>query len=161
MTLTVAVAHGVRRALLAQNIYTMKLVRRGHYMPEALQANAILVHHVEDLAMAAATVLPAVATVKDAASADLPTTSEYFVLAEGERVVGVVRRDTVRLETLDPASLLADIARRDFAVVAADMTLFELMPAMKRSRAEIAVVGVVTKAHVAEALAEGMEIFGD
>jgi CBS domain containing-hemolysin-like protein len=132
------------------------------------------VHHVEDLAMAAATVLPAVATVKDAASADLPTTSEYFVLAEGERVVGVVRRDTVRLETLDPASLLADIARRDFAVVAADMTLFELMPAMKRSRAEIAVVlapgatgagiavvGVVTKAHVAEALAEGMEIFGD
>jgi CIC family chloride channel protein len=174
MTLTVAVAHGVRRAMLAQNIYTMKLVRRGHYMPEALQANAILVHHVGDLAMAGAAVLPAGATGKDVASAELPWAPEYLVLAEGDKVVGVVRRDMAQLEALDPAAPLADVARRDFAVVAADMTLFELMPAMKRSRAELAVVlapvatgagvavaGVVTKAHVAEALAEGMEIFGD
>jgi CBS domain containing-hemolysin-like protein len=96
------------------------------------------------------------------------------VLAEGSKVVGVVRLDMAHLGTLDPAAPLADIARRDFAIVAADMTLFELMPALKRSRAELAVVlapgatgpgiavaGVVTKAHVAEALAEGMELFGD
>ena len=54
MTLTVAVSHGLRRLILEQNIYTMKLARRGHYMPQALQANAHLVHHVEDMTMATA-----------------------------------------------------------------------------------------------------------
>ena len=172
MTLTVAVAHGVRRALFAQNIYTLKLVRRGHYMPEALQANAVLVHHVGDLAMARAAVVPAGATCKDATRAELRE-PQYLVLVEGDRVVGVVRRDTAHLEALDATAPLADIAQREFAVVAADMTLFELIPVLKRSGAELAVVlapdatgpgiavaGVVTNAHIAEALAEGMEISG-
>lgn len=39
MTVTVAVSYGVRKAFMNESIYTMKLVRRGHYMPEALQTN--------------------------------------------------------------------------------------------------------------------------
>lgn len=60
-------------------------------------------------------------------------------------------------------------------LVRSDTTLFELIAAMQRGCAEFAVVlptepqpqdvssvlGVVTKTHLAEALAEGMEIFGD
>jgi CIC family chloride channel protein len=39
MTITVALSYGVRRLLSRQSIYTLKLVRRGHYMPEALRAD--------------------------------------------------------------------------------------------------------------------------
>ena len=43
MILAVAVALGVRRLLSRENIYTLKLARRGHAIPKALQANMFLV----------------------------------------------------------------------------------------------------------------------
>ena len=49
LTITAAVSYGLRRGLSAESIYTMKLTRRGHTMPQALQANAHLVRRVSDL----------------------------------------------------------------------------------------------------------------
>jgi CIC family chloride channel protein len=178
MTLTVAVSHGLRRLILEQNIYTMKLARRGHYMPQALQANAHLVHHVEDMTMATA------ASIRvDADGARLATTAgpdgpDYLVLCDGERWAGVVAREWADFVSESPptAASLASLGRRDFVLVRSDTTVFELIAAMQRAGAEFAVVlsdeaqpnggassvrGVVTKAHLAEALAEGMEIFED
>ena len=43
MILAVALALGVRRMLSRENIYTLKLVRRGHPIPKALHANMFLV----------------------------------------------------------------------------------------------------------------------
>jgi CIC family chloride channel protein len=37
MAITVAVAYGIRRALCRESIYTMKLARRGHAIPDALR----------------------------------------------------------------------------------------------------------------------------
>lgn len=37
--ITVAVSYGLRKSLLRDSIYTLKLVRRGHYMPQALQTD--------------------------------------------------------------------------------------------------------------------------
>jgi CIC family chloride channel protein len=178
MTLTVAVSHGLRRLILEQSIYTMKLARRGHFMPHALQANAHLVHHVEDMTMATA------ASIRlDADSARLTTIAgpegpDYFVLCDGERWVGVIARQWAASMPESPrtAASLASLARRDFVLVRSDTTVFELIATMHRAGAEFAVVladeaqpsdgassvrGVVTKAHLAEALAEGMEIFED
>ncbi|MBB6030788.1 hypothetical protein HNQ05_002182 [Oceanithermus desulfurans] len=39
MAITVADSYGLRKALLSESIYTMKLERRGHPMPDALQTN--------------------------------------------------------------------------------------------------------------------------
>ena len=41
----VALAIGVRRVLSDENIYTVKLVARGHFVPKALHANMFLVRH--------------------------------------------------------------------------------------------------------------------
>jgi CIC family chloride channel protein len=176
MTLTVAVSHGVRRLLLAQNIYTMKLVRRGHYMPEALQANAYLVSHVGEIKMATATTIRADDLGRLLATDGLGAFA-YDVIAHGETFVGVIERQWAaeHREALLQASPPTSLARRDFVVVRGDTTVFELIALMQKTKAEIAVVcatdggggavpnllGVVTKAHVMGALAEGMEIFGD
>ena len=40
MTITVAISCGVRRVLCRDSIYTKKLVRRGHFLPEALRTRA-------------------------------------------------------------------------------------------------------------------------
>ena len=37
MTITVAIAHGLRKMISNESIYTLKLTRRGHRMPSAMQ----------------------------------------------------------------------------------------------------------------------------
>jgi CIC family chloride channel protein len=174
MALTVAVSHGARRLLMTQNIYTMKLARRGHTMPEALQANAHLVHHVSDMKMAPAIVMAAGTAIEDA-TREAGAAPLYFVLVEAGKVLGVLSKDDVTACAAAPGAKLRDLARPDFVVVRDDTTLFDLIATFQRGGADLAVIaattgeargttkvfGVVTKAHVVEAIAEGMEIFED
>ena len=55
----VALAIGVRRLLSRENIYTIKLVTRGHVIPKALHANMFLVRHAEEVMDRDVLVLPA------------------------------------------------------------------------------------------------------
>ncbi|MGA8381522.1 MAG: chloride channel protein, partial [Stellaceae bacterium] len=49
MILAVAAALGIRRLLSRENIYTLKLVRRGHPIPKALHANMFLVRRASEV----------------------------------------------------------------------------------------------------------------
>ncbi len=59
MILAVALAIGVRRVLSRENIYTIKLVGRGHLIPKALHANMLLVRHANEIMDTNVLVLPA------------------------------------------------------------------------------------------------------
>ena len=59
MILAVAISVGVRRLLSRENIYTLKLVRRGRAMPKALHANMFLVRHAQEVMDPNVLVLPA------------------------------------------------------------------------------------------------------
>ena len=82
LTITAAVSYGLRRALIAESIYTMKLTRRGHTMPQALQANAHLVRHVSDLNLGAVLVMPADVPLSALELRDGPSAPEHVVAAE-------------------------------------------------------------------------------
>lgn len=47
--ITVVLAYAVRKALSRESIYTLKLVRRGHVVPEGLQAAMIAAHRVGEV----------------------------------------------------------------------------------------------------------------
>jgi chloride channel protein, CIC family len=176
MTLTAAVAYGLRRALSAESIYTMKLTRRGHYMPQALQANAHLVHHVSDLVLDPALLMPASAGLDGVSLREEPTAPRYVVLTDGARIEGVLSRNTAldRGEKFGPPGP-SYFGLQSHVTVSADATLVELLARMATSHASVAIVvpsraevdhatrilGIVTQARMAEALAEGMELFGD
>jgi hypothetical protein len=49
MIIAVAVSLGIRRVLSHENIYTIKLVSRRHFIPKALHANMLLVHQARDV----------------------------------------------------------------------------------------------------------------
>ena len=55
----VALAIGIRRLLSQENIYTIKLVGRGHFVPKALYANMFLVRRARDVMQKDVTILPA------------------------------------------------------------------------------------------------------
>jgi chloride channel protein, CIC family len=177
MLLTASVSYGLRRLIMSESIYTMKLVRRGHVMPEALQSNAHLVHHVGDVSLARADVVspdraPGTIDVED--SGDLPL---HIVVVDEGRVQGVISRDWARSHSSRwaKAARIGDLPQSNFIVVSRDVTVFDLIARMQRARAVVAVVaepapsadaapqvfGVITRGHIAEVLAEGMELFGD
>jgi CBS domain-containing protein len=95
-------------------------------------------------------------------------------------VTGVLPRDWVLAHPtkLRAARVLGDAALTDYVTVSKDATIVDLLAALVASRASLAVVvsplgakdaetgakrvlGVVSKATLAETLAEGMELFGD
>ncbi len=178
MTLTVAVAYGVRRMLLPQSIYTMKLVRRGHYMPEALLANAHLVHHAGELQLDAVALRERDAPVEPPADAAGRPTPAYYVVLQDGQVDGVVAADWLaeHPQRLAGARSWGELARRDFIRVRSDATLFDVLAAFAGCEADLAVVlaapgergidgsqvrGLISKSHIADAVADGMELFRD
>jgi CIC family chloride channel protein len=181
LTLAAAVSYGLRRALLADSIYTLKLARRGHVMPGALQANAHLVHQIADIAMAGVTVYSADASPGTLNFGDESAPS-HIAVVRNDTVIGVVARDWAlgHAALLQQAQKLQEVAQSDFIVMPSDDTVFDLIAAMQKARASLAVIvapasreaasslpvapqilGIVTKANLVEALAEGMELFED
>jgi len=81
MTLTVAIAYQVRKWLSPESIYTFKLVRRGHRMPEALDTNAHLFRLASDLMNVHISVVQGSLTPAELArkAAEQPS-FEYFLL---------------------------------------------------------------------------------
>lgn len=180
MTLTVAVSYGLRRYLCPESIYTMKLTRRGHYMPQALQANAHLVHHISDMTLDPATAMPSSTPIDQLDMSEEPGPPFCIVLLDGDRVTGVLPRDwaLAHPSKLRAAQKLGDVAQHDYVTVSKDATIVDLLALLVATHASVAVVvssphsgaagaaakrvlGVITKATLAEALVEGMELFGN
>ena len=115
----VAIAIGIRRLLSRENIYTVKLVDRGHLIPKALHANMFLVRHAEEVMDKSVLVLPAETDF----AAFLRETSaggfKHIVVTEGERIIGVLRVNTelrLGLESAYSGVRLGDIAQKNFTV---------------------------------------------
>jgi len=177
MTLTVAIAYGVRRVLCRESIYTMKLTRRGHTMPDALQANlpqrrvagSFMDTHLQ-------TVAP---DLPVAEFRDLVRKREdvgWYLVADGDEVTGVVSRDAVRdgLDADAAAGTVGDLAGRAFVFVTGETGLYDLASAIHAARAEVALVtdapdapraaqvrGVVSWQQVASSLAQTAEMFAE
>jgi CIC family chloride channel protein len=176
MTLTVSVSYGLRRYICTDSIYTMKLTRRGEYMPQALQANAHLVHHISDMTLDEATEMPANTPVAQFDMDEEERIPFCTVLVDGNRVTGVLPREWVlgHVNKLRAGATLGDGALKDYVTISKDATIVDLVALLMASHASLAVVlssvnpedtptvlGVVTKAGLAETFAEGMELFGD
>ncbi len=175
MVLAVAVGLGVRRMLSRENIYTMKLVRRGHPIPKALHANMFLVRNASD------------AMEKDFALVDEGVTFDEFlaqcvgrtgmrhvVVTRGNMIVGVLRVNTSLRQTVNAAGdvTMGTLAQRNFTVVRRSAVVFDVIARLWRRRATMGlvidgpgrpradkVVGVITKEHIADEVASSVRIY--
>lgn len=161
MTLTVAIAYGVRRLLFKESIYTFKLARRGHSMPEALETNAHFFRRARDLMDARIAVVSASLTPDGLLQqAQEQPGIEYFLLEGPVGIAGVSRRGC------GPTTA-------DFCALDEDLTLPDCLERMHRTGARIAVVsnggslesahikGIIAKDQLADALAESIERYAD
>jgi CIC family chloride channel protein len=175
MTIMVATSYGVRRLLCRESIYTAKLARRGHPIPEALHANVHLMRLAREVMEESFPVLEAEATLEEAAEA-LAATGErgFLVVAGGGRVREVASADAVlRAVTSEGrGASLAGLTGTRFVVADGGETLFELASRMRRRGAPVVVVtegegeggqrpvaGLVTRDRIAEVVAGSIDLF--
>ena len=94
MTITVAISYGVRKVLLKESIYTLKLARRGHYMPEALQTNFQHMRLARDLKNKTVAHLPS-NTTPDQLRKQLvePGATPLFLIQDDGQIKGVLTEE--------------------------------------------------------------------
>jgi len=173
MILAVALSVGVRRILSRENIYTIKLVERGHFIPKAMHANMFLVRHAKDVMDSDVLVLPA-GTDFDAflRQPEHKGTLKHVVVTDGDRIVGVLHVNTgIRhgLEGAYTGVTLGDVAQKNFTVAHEDAIAFDVIDRMWREDAAMAVIvrnavvaraadvrGIISKEHVADSVAESI-----
>jgi CIC family chloride channel protein len=171
MILAVAVAVGVRRVLSRENIYTIKLVARRHFIPKALHANMFLVRQASEVMDKDVLVLGAETRLDDFLKRPEHTGGlSHVVVTDGDRIVGVLRINTALRRGLEDRYTgvnLGQIAQRNFTVARADDVVYDIIRRMWRKRAAMAVVvrskhriplagdvmGVISKEHVADSVA--------
>ncbi|NTJ63090.1 chloride channel protein [Agrobacterium rhizogenes] len=176
MILAVATSVGIRRLLSRENIYTLKLVRRGQPIPKALHANMFLVRHAREVMDNDILVLQAEQSF-DAflRQHEHEARLRHIVVIKGSHVFGVIRINTgLRhgLEDRHTGVNLGDIASRDFTIVGTEMIASEVIQRIWRKNAFMAVVvrgrgvpreadvvGVITREHVANSVADGLKIY--
>jgi CIC family chloride channel protein len=176
MIVAVAMSLGVRRMLSPETIYTLKLVRRGQAVPTARHANMFLVRQARDVMDRDIEVAPAEASF-DAyvRRPDHGGRLRHVVVTQKGRLYGVIRVNTgLRrgLEEARTALTMGDVASRNFIVVAEDEVTVRVIRRMWRQGAIMAVVtrrgdtgigadvvGVITKEHVADSVADSVKLY--
>jgi chloride channel protein, CIC family len=174
----VALSIGVRRLLSRENIYTVKLVSRGHVIPKALHANMFLVRHAEEVMDRDVVLLPAETDF----AAFLRQTSaggfRHIVVTRGDRIIGVLRVNTelrLGLEGAYSGVRLGDIAQKNFTVSRAQDVVFDVVERMWRRSASMSivtkgsgrlprathVVGMISKEHIADSVAASIRPYAN
>ncbi len=180
MIVAVAVSIGVRRMLSRENIYTIKLVARRHFIPKALHANMFLIRPAGDIMDKNFLLLPQDMHFDDFLR--LPDEEHHMfrhiVVTNGDKIVGTVRVNTSLRRGLEGSFTgvtLGEVANKMFAVARAEDIMFGVISRFWRKKAAMVVVvrgsagliprvqdvvGVITKEHVADCVAESVRPYG-
>ena len=176
MILAVALSLGVRRILSKENLYTGKLVKRGHAIPRGLHANLFLVRSARDIMQRDVVVQNEATTFAQFLSlSESAGGLRYVVVTRLNRVVGVLRVNVDLRRAVgaaDASVTLGELARRDFTVVREDAVAFDIIARLRRKHAAMALVipraglpeanrilGVITMEHVAESMASSIGLY--
>jgi CIC family chloride channel protein len=95
LVLTVAIAVGIRRALIQENIYTIKLRHRGRPIPTMRHTNMYLVRQAKEIMARNFIVLPIDMPIADALAAVSEKGQVHVIAADGQRIAGFVRFGTI------------------------------------------------------------------
>jgi CIC family chloride channel protein len=175
MIIAVAVSIGCRRVLSAENIYSIKLLARRHFIPKALHANMFLVRRAADVMDNDILVLPdTMAFDEFLHQPEHGGRMRHVVVTHGDSIAGVLRVNTALRRGLEGAFTgltLGDVASPDFTIARADDIMFNVIGRIWRRKTTMAVVvagggivprksnvvGMITKEHVADSVAESIK----
>jgi chloride channel protein, CIC family len=141
LVLAVALSTGVRRALITENIYTIKLRHRGRPIPTIRHTNMYLVRQARELMNTDFIILPKETSIAEALAKIAGHPGMHIIVSDGPRIAGVARLaagsyvpDRLAGQTL--ASVMAD----DFVVSPDTAILNTIISRMNRRDRGLAIV---------------------
>jgi CIC family chloride channel protein len=146
MAVTVALSYGVRKLMFGESIYTMRLRRRGHFVPQALEASILRTRRAREFMDKLPSVSPADTWATVASS--LPAGAPMLMVREGGKILGLV--STASAAASPPGRALAGLASRDFVVVGEMDSLQDVVARMIGTTAASALVAAEARATSAE-----------
>ena len=159
--------------LREENIYTIKLVRRGHFIPKAMHANMFLIRRAADVMEKDFQVLPRSTGFDEfLRMPERDGTLRHIVVTDGERIAGTLRVNTSLRHGLEGAFTgvsLGSVASETFTIAHEDDIMFGVIHRFWRKQASMIVVvrgrgvprasdvvGVITREHIADSVAESV-----
>jgi len=168
----VAVAAGIRRVLIGETIYTIKLRHRGHPIPKERHINLYLVKQARDVMERRFIIAKAGTTLKEAMVAEDSDDLRAIIVEREGRIVGLVPpRSGLWLQSRLNPNIRIERFIESRMVICHDRDLLSLVLArLKRRRSGAAiifqgdhrprvgdVVGIITKRAIADAVIENYE----
>jgi CIC family chloride channel protein len=176
MTITVALSYGVRKALSAESIYTLKLVRRGHYMPEALQTNFHQLRRAHEVMETHLGSVPAETSLSAFARAALADSGAiWYLVTKDDAVTGLATKD-MALQAFGESGgdvPVGGIALHAYVVVPERATVGEVAGRLRATGSVAALVsrndgsvaaadvtGLITRHQLGDAVSQAADLFG-
>ncbi len=177
MVAVVALSVGIRRFICAENIYTLKLARRGRNLPKSLHANMFMVRTASDVMEGKVTTLPSSMLYEDFTSIHNKYGGQV-VICKGSRISGMFEVDA-STRTMENAIAgcfitgpvtIGQLASRDYIIAHHDDVMFDVIARMTRKRVSNIlvvkgdrriprvenIVGIITKNRIAESVGESL-----
>lgn len=175
MIISVAISLGIRRLLLADNIYTMKLTRRGRYIPQSLHAHMFLVRKAGDVMAREIAILPGSASFHEFLDQHgVDSKIRDIVVTDGNRITGLVDLDNALrvMQSVEPGTplTLGQLTRSDYVLARENDVMFDVISRMSRRGVGTALVvrserrmpradspvGVITREQIADSVADSL-----
>lgn len=176
MTITVALSYWIRKALSSESIYTLKLARRGHYMPESLKADFQYMKRVKDIMEKPLVIDPQLTLGEFAELVSEKKDVSHYLIADEAGIRGVIANSAAlsALNNSNAEKPVGEIADRNYLIVDEGTTIFDVLTSLRTQAADVALVadnpnadcpgeikGVLTKLTIAKAAEDAIELFTD
>jgi chloride channel protein, CIC family len=168
----VAIAAGIRRALIGETIYTIKLRHRGHRIPKERHINLFLVRQAQDIMERRFILAKAGTTLKEAIAGEAADDLRAIIVERDGRIVGLIPpRSGLWRESQGNPKLLVERFVERRAVICRDIDLLSrVLARLKRHRSGAAIVfhgsgrprardivGVITKRAIADTVIDSFD----
>lgn len=142
LMIAVSIAYGVRRHFSHDSMYTHKLTRRGHYIPDSIQSNLFMLRQVSDITQA-----PVIRADDSIAFADLRELTRqsgrapHLLVTDKEgKVKGVLSMARHKRIGTDDEFYIEEHIDTNFIITREDDLVFDVVTQLRSAGAEIALV---------------------
>ena len=139
LVLAVALAVSIRRVLVRENIYTVKLRKRGRPIPINRHTNMFLVQQARELMNRNFIVMPKEATIIDALNT-LDGRRATVIIADGSRIMGFARLSRTYAADRFADQTLEAVAHKDYVIAPETSILNAIIARMNQRQRSLAIV---------------------
>lgn len=171
--ITAAVADAIRRALCSDSIYTRKLARRGHSIPDVFQMNILMIKRVKEVMNKKVITVTEDESIMNLLTDYARTDVMSFIITDSnrEKIKGIVTLKYA-LGVKDKNTPISSIVKKDFVTAKENEMIFTVLAKMtlknspgalitKTGKCEHVsdVIGVLPKERIVTVLAERLRLF--